>query len=49
MKNFLDLAKQKGMADMASTVCATGGGAYKFENDFKMVSSKLSWICKLRY
>lgn len=23
------------MADLASTVCATGGGAYKFEPDFK--------------
>jgi len=30
----LDLAKDKGIADMASTVCATGGGAFKFEGDF---------------
>lgn len=35
MGSFLELAKQKGMASLASTVCATGGGAYKFENDFK--------------
>lgn len=34
MGNFLDLAKSKGMATLASTVCATGGGAYKFEEDF---------------
>ncbi|GAB6023310.1 Pantothenate kinase 1 [Chamberlinius hualienensis] len=35
MGSFLELAKQKGMASLASTVCATGGGAYKFENEFK--------------
>jgi type II pantothenate kinase len=34
MANFLALAKSKGMALLASTVCATGGGAFKFENDF---------------
>ena len=32
---FLDLAKEKGMADTISTVCATGGGAYKFEADIR--------------
>ena len=31
MGAFIDLAKEKGMARLASTVCATGGGAYKFE------------------
>ncbi|RWS00795.1 pantothenate kinase 1-like protein, partial [Dinothrombium tinctorium] len=35
MHVFLSLAKSKGIADMASTVCATGGGAYKFEEDFR--------------
>jgi len=35
MGNFLELAKSKGMATLASTVCATGGGAYKFEEDFQ--------------
>lgn len=35
MPVFLELAKSKGMATLASTVCATGGGAYKFEQDFK--------------
>ncbi|OXA51233.1 pantothenate kinase 3 isoform X2 [Folsomia candida] len=34
MDNFLELAKSKGMASLASTVCATGGGAFKFENQF---------------
>ena len=35
MNAFVALAKEKGMADLASTVCATGGGAYKFEADIK--------------
>ncbi|GIY44637.1 pantothenate kinase 1 [Caerostris darwini] len=34
MNVFLQLAKSKGMAYMSSTVCATGGGAFKFEKDF---------------
>jgi len=41
MKNFLDLAKKKGMATSVSTVCATGGGAFKFEENFKNVSVKV--------
>ncbi|XP_054721702.1 pantothenate kinase 1-like [Uloborus diversus] len=35
MNVFLQLAKSKGMAYMSSTVCATGGGAFKFEEDFR--------------
>ncbi|GLG95892.1 hypothetical protein R5R35_005584 [Gryllus longicercus] len=35
MDNFLTLARNKGMATLVSTVCATGGGAYKFEQNFK--------------
>ncbi|XP_043239888.1 pantothenate kinase 3-like isoform X2 [Amphibalanus amphitrite] len=35
MGNFLELAKSKGMATLASTICATGGGAYKFEEEFQ--------------
>lgn len=38
MGNFLALARSKGMANLVTTVCATGGGAYKFENNFKQVS-----------
>lgn len=41
MHNFLELAKRKGMAASVSTVCATGGGAFKFEENFKNVSLKL--------
>ncbi len=32
MNAFIELAKEKGMAKLASTVCATGGGAYKFHD-----------------
>ncbi|XP_067643964.1 pantothenate kinase 3 isoform X1 [Eurosta solidaginis] len=43
MNNFLSLAKQKGMAELVTTVCATGGGAYKFENEFRQqVNMKLA-------
>ncbi|KYB29462.1 fumble isoform X1 [Tribolium castaneum] len=35
MVNFLALAKSKGMANLVTTVCATGGGAFKFEEDFR--------------
>lgn len=38
MKNFLSLAKSKGMAQLVTTVCATGGGAFKFEQNFKKVT-----------
>lgn len=38
MKRFLTLANQKGMAKLVTTVCATGGGAYKFEDDFNKVN-----------
>lgn len=38
MNKFLDLAKQKGMVDSFSTICVTGGGAYKFKCTFKNVS-----------
>lgn len=37
MSNFLSLAKAKGMATLVTTVCATGGGAYKFEENFRRV------------
>ncbi|CAG9769463.1 unnamed protein product [Ceutorhynchus assimilis] len=43
MKNFLNLANQKGMAKLVTTVSATGGGAFKFEEDFKReVNMKLA-------
>lgn len=42
MGNFLALAKLKGMANLVTTVCATGGGAYKFEDNFKKVRNHIS-------
>uniref|UniRef100_A0A336MQ19 pantothenate kinase n=1 Tax=Culicoides sonorensis TaxID=179676 RepID=A0A336MQ19_CULSO len=43
MGNFLSLAKSKGMAQLVTTVCATGGGAFKFESEFrKEVNMKLA-------
>jgi len=42
MHSFIDLAKEKGMAHTVSTVCATGGGAYKFEKDiYRELNMKL--------
>lgn len=38
MDQFLQLAKAKGFASVSSTVCATGGGAYKFEGDLHRVN-----------
>lgn len=38
MPEFLTMAKSKRFADTINTVCATGGGAYKFEED---ISKKL--------
>lgn len=35
MHAFLEMAKDKGMGDTLSTVCATGGGAHKFEPDIR--------------
>lgn len=34
---FLVAMQEKIIGKLHGTVCATGGGAYKFENDFKMV------------
>ncbi|XP_055593171.1 pantothenate kinase 3 isoform X2 [Uranotaenia lowii] len=43
MDKFLALAKRKGMAQLVTTVCATGGGAFKFEDNFRQeVNMKLA-------
>ncbi|CAH1785084.1 unnamed protein product [Owenia fusiformis] len=36
MMAFIELAKAKNFPSLASNICATGGGAYKFEQDFKL-------------
>ena len=35
MDAFIDMAKSKNLKDLADTICATGGGAYKFETMFQ--------------
>lgn len=45
MVNFISLAKSKGMAELVTTVCATGGGAFKFENKFKEVRCVTLIVC----
>ncbi|PAA73985.1 hypothetical protein BOX15_Mlig007890g2, partial [Macrostomum lignano] len=35
MSIFIDMAKDKNLKDLADMICATGGGAYKFESDFQ--------------
>ncbi|XP_047518251.1 pantothenate kinase 3 isoform X2 [Pieris napi] len=46
--SFLQLARSKGMATLLSTIYATGGGAYKFEEDFiKEVNMRLSKLDEL--
>ncbi|KAK6178064.1 hypothetical protein SNE40_012900 [Patella caerulea] len=35
MMTFIEMAKAKNFSSLASAICATGGGAYKFEDDFK--------------
>ncbi|ESO93097.1 hypothetical protein LOTGIDRAFT_162119 [Lottia gigantea] len=35
MMTFIEMAKSKNFSSLASAICATGGGAYKFEADFK--------------
>lgn len=38
MMSFIELAKAKNFQHLANSICATGGGAYKFEGDFRKVS-----------
>lgn len=35
MPEFIKMAKDKGLANLVDKVCATGGGAYKFEEEIK--------------
>lgn len=39
MMTFIEMAKAKNFPSLAKSICATGGGAYKFEKDFKQVHS----------
>ena len=37
MHAFVQLVRDKNLRSLATSICATGGGAYKFEADFKKV------------
>ncbi|XP_077992001.1 pantothenate kinase 3-like [Glandiceps talaboti] len=37
MQAFLQLVKSKNLSSIAHTICGTGGGAYKFAQDFKNI------------
>ena len=39
MDGFFDMVTKNGLGRFAKIVCATGGGAFKFETDFKEVST----------
>ena len=44
MQAFIDMAKAKNFRSLATSICATGGGAYKFESDFKQVVELLKLL-----
>lgn len=37
MDGFFDMVTKNGLSRFSKVVCATGGGAFKFEKDFKTV------------
>lgn len=49
MMAFIELAKAKNFPSLATSICATGGGAYKFEADFKKASAVIRLYCRLFY
>lgn len=38
MPGFIELARSKNFPLLATTICATGGGAHKFSEEFEKVS-----------
>lgn len=38
MHMFIQMGSEKNFSSLHTTLCATGGGAFKFEEDFRMVS-----------
>lgn len=49
MHRFIQMGRDKHFSSLHTTLCATGGGAYKFENDFRTVRSltTILWINSL--
>lgn len=45
MEGFFDMVTKNGLGRFPKVVCATGGGAFKFEDEFKKVSSKVRNKC----
>lgn len=46
---FLQMGRNKHFSSLHTTLCATGGGAYKFESDFRTVGLHLlSFVCLYR-
>ncbi|TRY62394.1 hypothetical protein DNTS_007873 [Danionella cerebrum] len=39
MHRFIQMGRDKNFSSLHTTLCATGGGAYKFEEDFRMVAA----------
>lgn len=37
MHTFIQMGSEKNFSSLHTTLCATGGGAFKFEEDFRMV------------
>lgn len=37
MPRFIQMGHDKNFSSLHTTLCATGGGAYKFENEFRTV------------
>lgn len=44
---FLQMGRNKHFSSLHTTLCATGGGAYKFESDFRTVGLQLYSVCLL--
>ena len=38
MEGFMKMVTENGLGQFSKVVCATGGGAFKFEQDFRQVS-----------
>lgn len=40
MSGFMDMVQEYNLTEFSKVVCATGGGAFKFENDFREVCTE---------
>lgn len=51
MPRFIQMGRDKNFSSLHTMLCATGGGAYKFENDFRTVRKRpaVSQKCNLSH